>query len=51
MSEKTEVKVPDDIRKAWEEVRLCGQLLREGKAKVMVATRRDGSRYRYTKPK
>ncbi len=51
MSEKTEVKVPEDIRKAWEEMQLCGKLLREGKAKLMVATRKDGTTYRYTKPK
>lgn len=51
MSEKTEAKFPEDVRKAWEEMQLCGKLLREGKAKIMVATRKDGSTYRYTKPK
>lgn len=51
MSKKTEVKVREDIRKAWEEMRFCAKLLREGKAKIMVATRRDGGTYRYTKLK
>ena len=51
MSEKAEVKATEDIRKAWEEMQFCAKLLREGKAKIMVATRRDGSTYRYTKLK
>lgn len=51
MSEKTEVKVLEDILKAWEEMQFCAKLLREGKAKIMVATRRDGTTYQYTKPK
>lgn len=51
MSEKPEVKATEDIRKAWEEMQFCAKLLREGKAKIMVATRRDGSTYRYTKLK
>ena len=51
MSEKAEVKATEDIWKAWEGMQLCAKLLREGKAKIMVATRRDGSTYRYTKLK
>lgn len=51
MSEKTDVKVLEEIRKAWDEVRLCANLIREGKAKIVVATRKDGSVYRYTKPR
>lgn len=51
MSGKTEVKVPEDIRKAWDEARFCASLIREGKARIVVATRRDGSTYRYTKPR
>ena len=51
MSEKSEVKVPEEIRKGWEEVRMCASLIRDGKAKIMVATRKDGPTYRYTKPK
>lgn len=51
MSEKTEVKVLEEIRTAWNEVRFCADLLREGKAKIMVAIRKDGTAYRYTKPK
>lgn len=34
MSEKSDVKVPEEIRKGWEEARLCANLIREGKAKV-----------------
>lgn len=51
MSGKTEVKVPENIRLAWDEMRFCAALLREGKARIMVATRKDGSTYRYTKPR
>lgn len=51
MSEKSDVKVPEEIRKGWEEARLCANLIREGKAKIMIATRKDGTTYRYTKPK
>ena len=39
MSEKSDVKVPEEIRKGWEEARLCANLIREGKAKIMIATR------------
>lgn len=49
MSEKSDVKVPEEIRKGWEEARLCANLIREGKAKIMIATRKDGTTYRYTK--
>lgn len=41
MSEKSDVKVPEEIRKGWEEARLCANLIREGKAKIMIATRKD----------
>ena len=34
MSEKSDVKVPEEIRKGWEETRLCANLIREGKAKL-----------------
>lgn len=51
MSEKAEVKVPEEIRKAWNEARFCADLLHEGKAKIMVAARKDGSIYRYKKPR
>ena len=51
MSEKSDVQVPEEIRKGWEEARLCANLIREGKAKIMIATRKDGTTYRYTKPK
>jgi exonuclease VII small subunit len=36
-------------KKEWEEIQLCGELLRRGRAKIVVVTRKDGSRYRYTK--
>lgn len=45
------VKIAEEIRKGWEEARLCANLIREGKAKIMIATRKDGTTYRYTKPK
>ena len=43
------VKVPDEIRKRWEEMQLCADLIKKGKAKIMIAKKRDGSTYRYTK--
>lgn len=46
---KQETKLPESIRMAWEEVRLCATLLREGKARIVIVTRADGSTYRYTK--
>lgn len=49
MGENTEVKTTEEIKKEWDEVKLCADLIREGKARVFVATRRDGSVYRYTK--
>lgn len=51
MSEKSDVKVLEEIRKGWEEARLCANLIRKGNAKIMVVTRRDGTTYRYTKPR
>lgn len=49
MSEKSDVRIPEDIRKEWDEARLCASLIREGKAGIMAVTRKDGSIYRYTK--
>ena len=49
MSGKSDVKVPEEIRKGWEEARLCASLIREGKAKIMAVVRKDGSTYCYTK--
>ena len=43
MSEKSDVKVPEEIRKGWEEARLCANLIREGKAKIMIATKKNRS--------
>lgn len=51
MSGKTEVKVPENIRLAWDEARECADLIKKGKARIVIATRRDGSTYRYTKLK
>lgn len=51
MREKVDVKVPEAIQQAWDEARLCAELIKEGKAKIVVATRKDGSKYRYTKRK
>lgn len=43
------VKVPADIRRAWDEVRFCASLIRQGQARIVSVVRRDGSRYWYTK--
>lgn len=51
MSEKASVNVSKKIWKDWDEMMLCVSLIRQGKAKIMIATRRDGSKYRYTKLK
>ncbi len=37
-----------DLAKGWEEVRHCAQLIREGKARIVV-TKKNGKEYRYTK--
>ena len=42
-------KPPADLVKGWEEVRHCAQLIREGKARIVV-TKKNGKEYRYTKP-
>lgn len=42
------VKPPADIVKGWEEVRHCAQLIREGKARIVVA-KKNSKEYRYTK--
>ena len=49
MSGKADVKVPEHIRKAWEEARLCASLIRDGKARIVIAKKKDGSTFRYTK--
>lgn len=49
MSEKLTVNVPEDIKKRWDEMMLCATLIREGKARIVIAVRKDGSTYRYTK--
>ena len=43
------VKPPVDLVKGWEEVRHCAQLIREGKARIVV-TKKNGKEYRNTKP-
>ncbi|MCD7812114.1 MAG: hypothetical protein LUG91_09770 [Ruminococcus sp.] len=48
MSDKT-VKIPEDIQRAWDDARICATLIREGKARIEVRTRKDGSTCRYTK--
>ncbi len=49
MSGKTDVKVPEEIKNGWEEIRLCAALLKEGRARIVSGTRKNGSTYRYTK--
>lgn len=51
MNEKLETNGTEAFQKGWEEARLCAKLLREGKAHIMIVTRKDGSTYRYTRPK
>ncbi len=48
---KAEIRMPDDIRRTWDEVRLCATLIRQGQAQIVSVVRMDGSRYRYTKLK
>lgn len=48
---KAEIRIPDDIRRTWDEVRLCATLIRQGQARIVSVVRMDGSRYRYTKLK
>lgn len=48
---KAEIRMPDDIRRTWDEVRLCATLIRQGQARIVSVVRMDGSRYRYTKLK
>lgn len=43
------VKPPADLAKGWEEVRHCAQMIREGKARIVVK-KMNGKEYRYTKP-
>lgn len=50
MEETGEIKVPWDLRRKWDEVRLCADLLRRGQAVIVAAERKDGIKYRYTKP-
>ncbi len=49
MGEKKTVAVPEELRRQWDEVRVCATLLREGKAYIKAVARSDGSTYRYTK--
>lgn len=51
MKEQIEVKVPEEIRKAWEEARLCASLINAGKARIVMVIRPNGSTSRYTKLK
>ena len=48
---KAEIRIPDDIRRTWDEVRLCATLIRQGQARIVSVVRMDGIRYRYTKLK
>lgn len=51
MGQKVNIKVPEQIQKEWDEARLCAKLLRQGAARIVIATRRDRSTFRYTKPR
>lgn len=49
MEEKTSVKIPEILQRDWEEVRLCAELIRRGKARIVTQAMPDGSIRRYTK--
>lgn len=51
MKETAVVKLPEDIRRDWDEAWICAALIRRGQARIISGFRRDGSRYRYTKAK
>ena len=51
MKDKENVKLPETLERAWKEAMVCAVLLRQGQARIVCATRRDGSIYRFTKPK
>lgn len=50
MKEKESVKLPEPLERAWKEVMVCATLIRQGQARIMCVTRKDGSICRYTKP-
>lgn len=39
----------DEFRKQWEEVRVCAELIRQGRAQVMIRRRPGGRKHRYTR--
>jgi len=49
--EKETSKMPEEFCRAWEEVRQCASMLRDGKARIVTIQRTDGSQYRYTQRK
>ena len=50
MQGKTVVKMPEEIQKTWNEIRVCADLIRRGKADI-VTVNRYGRKYRYTRPR
>lgn len=51
MSEKIKGESPVNFKKEWNEIRLCAELIRNGKAVIKAVPKKDGSIYRYTKKK
>jgi hypothetical protein len=49
-TEKEYVKMTGDIRKGWEEARVCAILIKQGRARIVVITKADGTKCRFTKP-
>lgn len=47
--EKTPVKISETLQRDWEEARLCAELIRRGKARIVTRAMPDGSIQRYTK--
>lgn len=48
MGGKAKGEIPVNFEKEWNEVRLCAELIRNGKAVIKAVPQKDGSIYRYT---
>jgi hypothetical protein len=49
--EKSKYTKIEGFESAWEEIRFCALLIREGRAKIVSTAGPDGHIVRYTKPK
>ena len=41
--------MPEDLKQAWDEVRLCAEMIRRRRARIEVQILSDGTERRYTK--